>query len=163
MESLEDLKNIFVSDAEGVGLCRTEFMFFQRDRINLFRRIIISNTVEQRRSFLEEMSPLHQEDFRFIFRSLPVKIINIRLMDPPLHEILSRSVDDFFMTSSYEEELADVADALGMSINQCLGRINGILESFPTLGFRGFRTALLFPEIIEMQTKTIIGIFIILF
>jgi pyruvate,orthophosphate dikinase len=132
-------------DAGGIGLCRTEHMFFQGGRIGAMRRMILAGTEEDRRAALEELRPMQTEDFRELFRVMAGKPVVIRLLDPPLHEFLPHG----------EEEIASLAAAIGLSAAEVQARTREISEFNPMLGNRGCRIGIAYPEIYEMQARAI--------
>jgi pyruvate,orthophosphate dikinase len=132
--------------AEGIGLCRTEHMFFDADRILAVREMILATTSEGRRAALEKLLPFQRDDFVELFtimRGLPV---TIRLLDPPLHEFLPKT----------EEEIAEVAEAMKVEPTALRDRVTALTESNPMLGHRGCRLLITYPEIPEMQTRAIL-------
>ena len=132
--------------AEGIGLCRTEHMFFDEDRIPAVRKMILSNTVEDRVEALDKLLPMQQQDFVDIYKVMGDKPVNIRLLDPPLHEFLPHDDETI-------EELAKDMNIPGSEIKK---RIADLAEFNPMLGHRGCRLAVTYPEIAVMQTKAII-------
>jgi pyruvate, orthophosphate dikinase len=131
--------------AEGIGLCRTEHMFFGEDRIAAVREMILSDTVEQRRKALDKLLPFQREDFIGIFRAMHGLPVTIRTLDPPLHEFLP----------SQESQIQDLAKTMGVTVEQ-LKRKNAELHEFnPMLGHRGVRLGIAYPEITEMQFRAI--------
>jgi len=131
--------------AEGIGLCRTEHMFFDEDRIVAVRRMILSHDEEQRRDALESLLPYQRQDFIEIFRAMRGLPVTIRLLDPPLHEFLPRE----------ESEFADVAEAMRVDPEALRRRALDLTEANPMLGHRGCRLAITYPEIYEMQARAI--------
>jgi len=132
--------------AEGVGLCRTEHMFFQAERILAVRRMILSSTSEERSRPLVEILPMQREDFVGIFRAMAGRPVTIRLLDPPLHEFLPHS----------GEEMANLAREIGMPELELRRKVEGLREFNPMLGHRGSRLAITYPEIYEMQVRAIV-------
>lgn len=132
--------------AEGIGLCRTEHMFFGGDRILAVREMIFADTVEDRKKALEKLLPLQREDFHGIFKVMDGKPVTIRTLDPPLHEFLPHQMHE-------KEELSA---SLGISIKDVDSKIESLHEFNPMLGFRGCRLGVSYPEIIEMQARAII-------
>ena len=132
--------------AEGIGLCRTEHMFFGDDRILAVRRMILAGDESSRREALEEILPVQRQDFLGILRAMAGLPVTIRLLDPPLHEFLPQG----------EEEIKRVSDALTVSPEVVLQRITQLHEFNPMLGHRGVRLAVTYPEIYEVQTQAII-------
>jgi pyruvate,orthophosphate dikinase len=131
--------------AEGIGLCRTEHMFFDADRIVAVREMILADNENGRRDALAKLLPMQREDFESLFtimRGLPV---TIRLLDPPLHEFLPHS----------DQEMNEVAQSLGVSVDKLKSRAQEMHEFNPMLGFRGVRLAIAYPEIAEMQARAI--------
>ena len=131
--------------AEGVGLCRTEHMFFEADRIIAMREMIVSNNLEQRRSALGKLLPMQKADFQDIFRIMQGLPITIRLLDPPLHEFLPKT----------DEEIREVAEAAGVAADDVRRRAAQLEEANPMLGHRGCRLGVTYPEISEMQARAI--------
>ena len=131
--------------AEGIGLCRTEHMFFDDDRIVSMREMILSDTENDRRAALAKLLPMQRSDFRELFEIMAGLPVTIRLLDPPLHEFLPKS----------EEEIADVARAMGISAEKLRLRTDALHEFNPMLGHRGCRLAVSYPEIAEMQARAI--------
>lgn len=131
--------------AEGIGLCRTEHMFFNEDRIPSVRRMILSKTKEQREKYLAELLPMQKEDFMGIYKAMKDLPVTVRLLDPPLHEFLPTEPEDI-------EALAGDMD---MSMDEMMSTIHGLEEFNPMLGHRGCRLAVTFPEIAVMQTRAI--------
>ncbi|MBL25135.1 MAG: pyruvate, phosphate dikinase [Rhodospirillaceae bacterium] len=131
--------------AEGIGLCRTEHMFFDSERIVAMREMIVSTDAPRRRAALAKLLPMQRADFAEIFRIMNGLPVTIRLLDPPLHEFLPKS----------EEEFAEVAEAAGVDVEQVRRRALQLEESNPMLGHRGCRLAITYPEISEMQARAI--------
>ena len=131
--------------AEGIGLCRTEHMFFEGDRIDAVREMIIADTVEERRAALAKIEPLQQADFEGLFREMAGLPVTIRTLDPPLHEFLPHG----------DEEITALAAKLGVEYKKVKSKIENLHESNPMLGFRGCRLGLIYPEITEMQARAI--------
>ena len=154
-ETAADVARAVEMGAEGLGLCRTEHMFFAEDRIDFMRAMILSSTVEQRREILNQMLPLQRADFLAIFRLCPGKQVTIRLLDPPLHEFLPSPLGSD--ADKYKEEVKALANRLKMSEDQCHDRIRALSERNPMMGFRGVRLSVVQPEITEMQTKAMVG------
>ncbi len=133
--------------AEGIGLVRTEHMFFAEDRIFAFRKMIVAKTVEERRKALAEILPIQQGDFEAIFETMKGLPVTVRLLDPPLHEFLPQ----------VEEDIVELANALNISVDDLKTTIHDLHELNPMLGHRGCRLAVTYPEIAEMQTTAIIN------
>jgi len=131
--------------AEGIGLCRTEHMFFDADRILAVREMILSETVEQRRAALAKILPMQRKDFIELFEIMAGLPLTIRLLDPPLHEFLPHSEDD----------LKEVASAAGVGMATIRKRADDLKEFNPMLGHRGCRLGISYPEIYEMQARAI--------
>jgi len=131
--------------AEGIGLCRTEHMFFEGDRIDAVREMIIADTEEERRAALAKIEPLQQGDFEGLFRVMDGLPVTIRTLDPPLHEFLPHE----------EHEIEALANKLGVDPKKVKSRVDGLREANPMLGFRGCRLGLIYPEITEMQARAI--------
>jgi pyruvate,orthophosphate dikinase len=153
-ETVEDVQQAQRMGAEGIGLCRTEHMFFQADRINLFRSMILAQDSHERATWLLKLQPLQQRDFLEIFRIVGDAQVTIRLLDPPLHEFLPSP-----KSPGFEEEIRGLAQRLEIDPEECQRRVLDLQESNPMLGFRGCRLAIVYPEITEMQTKAIISKF----
>ena len=132
--------------AEGIGLCRTEHMFFAEDRIPAVREMIVANNEEQRRKALDKLLPMQREDFEGIFRAMKGLPVTIRLLDPPLHEFLPHD----------EKDIKKLASDMGLTFEELKGTVNSLQEFNPMLGHRGCRLAVTYPEIAEMQTTAII-------
>jgi len=131
--------------AEGIGLCRTEHMFFEGERIVAVREMILADDEKGRRSALAKLLPMQRSDFFELFSIMKGLPVTIRLLDPPLHEFLPHT----------DEEIADVAKAMGQSEEKLRRRANELHEFNPMLGFRGCRLAIAYPEIAEMQARAI--------
>src|SRR5262252_4934061 len=131
--------------AEGIGLCRTEHMFFEEDRIRAVREMILADDEKSRRAALAKLLPMQRADFVELFEIMQGLPVTIRLLDPPLHEFLPHS----------EEEIAEVAAAMGADPKKLADRARELHEFNPMLGFRGCRLALVYPEIAEMQARAI--------
>jgi len=131
--------------AEGIGLCRTEHMFFDEDRIRAVREMILADDEKSRRTALAKLLPMQRADFVELFEIMQGLPVTIRLLDPPLHEFLPHS----------EEEIAEVAAAMGADAKKLADRARDLNEFNPMLGFRGCRLALAYPEIAEMQARAI--------
>jgi pyruvate, orthophosphate dikinase len=132
--------------AEGIGLCRTEHMFFDPQRIHHMREMILASTVEARKAALAKLLPYQREDFIGIFKEMNGLPVTIRLLDPPLHEFLPHN----------EKDQAELARSLNMSLEQVKSRVAQLHEANPMLGHRGDRLAVTYPEILEMQVHAII-------
>ena len=132
--------------AEGIGLCRTEHMFFEPDRIFAFRQMIVSSNEEQRRKALDKILPMQRSDFEGLFTEMKGYPVTIRLLDPPLHEFLPQD----------EEDIAALAKELGISSDELRSIVKNLHELNPMMGHRGCRLAVSYPEIAEMQTRAII-------
>mgnify|MGYP000281882073 CR=1 FL=1 len=132
--------------AQGIGLCRTEHMFFDPERIAAFREMICSDTVEEREAALAKIMPMQQADFEALFESMEGDPVTIRFLDPPLHEFVPTE----------EAEIAALAKAQGKSVEAIKGIIQGLHEANPMMGHRGCRLCVTYPEIAVMQTKAVI-------
>ncbi|MBN2458203.1 pyruvate, phosphate dikinase [Candidatus Woesearchaeota archaeon] len=132
--------------AEGIGLCRTEHMFFEGERIRAMREMIVAETVEERKEALAKLLPFQKHDFSGLFKVMKGKPVTIRLLDPPLHEFLPKE----------DEEIRGLAKELGIAEEKLRERIEALHEQNPMLGHRGCRLGITYPEIIEMQTRAII-------
>ncbi len=142
-----DAKQALEFGAEGIGLCRTEHMFFNEDRIMAVRRMIVSTTERQRKAALEELLPIQQEDFRQLYLAMEGRQVTIRLLDPPLHEFIPKE----------KEEIEELARQMGISYESLDETVRSLHEVNPMMGHRGCRLAVTFPEIARMQTAAIIG------
>ncbi len=142
----QDAKKARELGAEGIGLCRTEHMFFEADRIAAFREMICSDTVEEREAALEKILPYQQSDFEAIYEALEGNPVTIRFLDPPLHEFVPTE----------EADIQKLADAQGKSVETIKNIINSLHEFNPMMGHRGCRLAVTYPEIAKMQTKAVI-------
>ena len=141
-----DAKKARELGAEGIGLCRTEHMFFEEDRIAAFREMICADTVEEREAALEKILPYQQGDFKALYEALEGNPVTIRFLDPPLHEFVPTE----------EEDIKKLADAQGKSVEDIKTLIAGLHEFNPMMGHRGCRLAVTYPEIAKMQTKAVI-------
>ena len=141
-----DAKKAVELGAEGIGLCRTEHMFFGEGRIDAFREMICSTTVEEREAALAKVLPYQQEDFEGLFEALEGNPVTIRFLDPPLHEFVP----------SEEEDIKKLADAQGKTVEEIKTIINSLHEFNPMMGHRGCRLAVTYPEIAKMQTTAVI-------
>ena len=144
-ETEKDSKTARDFGAEGIGLCRTEHMFFDEERILSVRQMILSKSIEDRKSALEKILPYQREDFKKIFKVMSGLPVTVRLLDPPLHEFLPKS----------EKDIDEVARSLNLSSKEIKDRISELHEENPMLGHRGCRLGISFPEIYEMQCKAI--------
>jgi pyruvate,orthophosphate dikinase len=142
----KDAEKALEFGAEGIGLCRTEHMFFAEDRIPAVREMIVSPTEHDRRIALDKILPMQRSDFEGIFKAMAGMPVTIRLLDPPLHEFLP--VED--------EDIADLATTMDMSFETLKGIVVSLQEVNPMMGMRGCRLPIKWPEIAEMQTKAII-------
>ncbi len=133
--------------AEGIGLCRTEHMFFEKDRIPKVRRMIVAKTKEEREKALAELLPLQKDDFKGLFKTMAGYPVTIRLIDPPLHEFLPHD----------DEQIKATAKELGISEKELKDVVESLSELNPMLGHRGCRLTITYPEIAVMQTRAIIG------
>lgn len=141
-----DAKVAFGFGAEGVGLCRTEHMFFEADRIAAVREMIVSTTVEARKKALKKILPMQQKDFKGIFKAMQGKSVTIRFLDPPLHEFLPHK----------DEEIKALAKEMGLTFADLKATVESLHEFNPMMGHRGLRLAVTYPEIAEMQTEAVI-------
>lgn len=132
--------------AEGIGLCRTEHMFFEGDRIKSIRKMIVAKTVEAREAALDEILPLQQGDFEAMYKELNGLPMTIRFLDPPLHEFVPTK----------DDEIAELADELGITAKELKEVCESLHETNPMMGHRGLRLAVTYPEIAKMQTKAVI-------
>ena len=133
--------------AQGIGLCRTEHMFFDKDRIFSMRKMILADTVEERKAALAELLPMQQKDFEGLYEIMGGLNVNVRLLDPPLHEFLPQE----------DDKIEELAKATGRTVEQVKARCEELHEFNPMMGHRGCRLAVSYPEICEMQTTAIIN------
>ena len=141
-----DAANAVHLGAEGIGLCRTEHMFFNPDRIPKIRKMILSDTTEEREAALNELIPFQKADFKGIYKAMEGRPVTIRFLDPPLHEFVPTEGED----------IKKLADAQGKSVEQIKAIIAGLHEFNPMMGHRGCRLAVTYPEIAKMQTSAVI-------
>ena len=141
-----DASNAREFGAEGIGLCRTEHMFFGGDRVRSVRKMILAGSETERRAALAELLPYQKEDFKGIFQAMKGLPVTIRLLDPPLHEFLPRD----------EDGQKEMADSLGVTIDEVRSKVEALDEFNPMLGHRGCRLGITFPEITEMQSRAVI-------
>ena len=132
--------------AEGVGLCRTEHMFFEGDRIMAIREMIVADNVEDRKKALAKLLPMQRQDFIGIYKAMEGKSVTVRYLDPPLHEFVPHT----------EEEMAELAAQMGLPFEKIKATVEGLHEFNPMLGHRGCRLSITYPEIAEMQTRAVI-------
>ena len=142
----KDAKQAIEFGAEGVGLCRTEHMFFEASRIKAMREMIVSNNEEQRRTALNKLLPMQRKDFEEIYEAMQGLPVTIRYLDPPLHEFLPQD----------EEDIKALADEMNISFEDLKAVISSLHEFNPMMGHRGCRLAVSYPEIAEMQTRAVI-------
>jgi len=140
-----DAKRAFQFGAQGIGLCRTEHMFFDKEKLIHFRAMIVSDTAEERKEALKKILPLQQKDFLGIFKAMEGKPVTIRLLDPPLHEFVPHT----------PEETKELADFLNVPIETLQVKIDKLREQNPMLGHRGCRLAVTYPEIYDIQVEAI--------
>jgi pyruvate,orthophosphate dikinase len=141
----EDVKRAFEFGAQGVGLCRTEHMFFDKEKLIHFRAMIVADTGEERKRRLKQILPLQQKDFFGIFKAMEGRPVTIRLLDPPLHEFVPHT----------PEETRELADFLNVSVESLEPKIERLHEQNPMLGHRGCRLAITYPEIYDMQVEAL--------
>lgn len=141
-----DAAQAYKFGAEGIGLCRTEHMFFNADRIPAIRQMICSDTVEERKKALAKLAPMQQGDFESIYEAMEGNPVTIRFLDPPLHEFVPTEEDD----------IKKLADDMGKSVEDIKAIISGLHEFNPMMGHRGCRLCVTYPEIAEMQTTAVI-------
>jgi len=141
-----DAANAVHLGAEGIGLCRTEHMFFNPDRIPKIRKMILSDTTEEREAALNELIPFQKADFKGIYKAMEGRPVTIRFLDPPLHEFVPNTAD----------EIKAMADEMGISTDEVQRRCDDLKEFNPMMGHRGCRLSVTFPEIARMQTRAVI-------
>ena len=144
-DSPKDAKQAYAFGASGIGLCRTEHMFFAEDRIAAIREMICSDTVEQREKALAKLEPMQQSDFEGIYEAMEGNPVTIRFLDPPLHEFVPHE----------EKDIATLAKTQGKTVEQVKNIIASLQEFNPMMGHRGCRLAVTYPEIAEMQTRAV--------
>ncbi len=142
-----DAKRARQFGAEGIGLCRTEHMFFEEDKIFTFRQMIVAEDLEARKKALRKLLPLQKRDFKGIFKAMNGLPVTIRLLDPPLHEFVPRE----------RKEVKQLADAVGLSRGQVQAKIDSLHELNPMLGHRGCRLGITYPEVYDMQVEAIMA------
>ena len=142
----KDAANAFKFGAEGIGLCRTEHMFFEEDRIPAVREMIVAKTEEQRRKALAKLLPMQRGDFEGLFKEMKGLPVTIRFLDPPLHEFLPHA----------EEDIASLAKEMGIDFEELKETVADLQEFNPMMGHRGCRLSVSYPEIAEMQTRAVI-------
>ena len=142
----QDAAQAYRFGAEGIGLCRTEHMFFEGERIKAMREMIVARTEDQRRKALDKLLPMQRADFEGLFREMKGYPVTIRYLDPPLHEFLPQD----------EEDIKTLADEMGMSYDDLKAIVDSLHEFNPMMGHRGCRLAVSYPEIAEMQTRAVI-------
>ncbi|MBR5227710.1 MAG: pyruvate, phosphate dikinase [Clostridia bacterium] len=141
-----DARQAAIFGAEGIGLCRTEHMFFEADRIKAMREMIVSDSEEQRRKALDKLLPMQRGDFEGLYEAMEGKAVTIRYLDPPLHEFLPTE----------EKDIIEIAGELGITVEKLKHVIESLHEFNPMMGHRGCRLAVSYPEIAEMQTRAVI-------
>ena len=141
-----DAKRAFSLGADGIGLCRTEHMFFEGDRIAAFREMICADTLEQREAALDKILPIQQGDFEKLYEAMEGRPVTIRFLDPPLHEFVPTE----------EKDIELLADSLGKTVEDIKAIIDSLHEFNPMMGHRGCRLAVTYPEIAKMQTRAVI-------
>jgi pyruvate, orthophosphate dikinase len=145
-DSPRDSEQAVKFGAEGIGLCRTEHMFFEEDRIPAVREMIVAKSEEQRRKALDKLLPMQKSDFIGIYEAMEVRPVTIRLLDPPLHEFLPHE----------DEDIRELASTMGLSFDELKSTVESLHEFNPMMGHRGCRLAVSYPEIAEMQARAII-------
>jgi len=145
-DNVTDAKKAFELGAEGIGLCRTEHMFFEGDRIAAIREMICSDTVEQREKALDKLLPMQQGDFEALYEAMEGRPVTIRFLDPPLHEFVPTE----------EKDIEALANTQGKTVAEIKAIIASLHEFNPMMGHRGCRLAVTYPEIAKMQTKAVI-------
>lgn len=149
-ETVKDARQAHEFGADGIGLVRTEHMFFEAERIKAIREFIISETVEQRTQALEKIRPMQEKDFEELVEAIEGHPMTVRYLDPPLHEFLPHS----------QNEIQGLADEFGYTLEQVQARIDSLHEANPMMGHRGCRLAVSYPELAIMQTKALINAYI---
>lgn len=146
----KDAKQARAFGAEGIGLCRTEHMFFESNRIKAMREMILADTEEQRRAALNKLLPMQRGDFEELFEAMGNYPVTIRYLDPPLHEFLP----------TQEEAIREIAEDIGIPVEKVKARISELHEANPMMGHRGCRLAISYPELAEMQTRAVIEAYV---
>jgi len=141
-----DAKVAYDFGAEGIGLCRTEHMFFEGDRIKAMREMIVSNTLEERQKALNKLLPMQREDFVGLYEAMQGHPVTIRYLDPPLHEFLPNE----------DEDIKELAKEMGLTFEELKATVESLHETNPMLGHRGVRLSITYPEIAKMQTRAVI-------
>ena len=142
----KDAEQAIKFGAEGIGLCRTEHMFFEADRIPVVREMIVSKIEEQRRAALEKLLPIQRKDFEGLYEAMQGHPVTIRFLDPPLHEFLPHK----------DEEIKELAKEMGLTFEELKSTVEDLHEFNPMMGHRGCRLSVSYPEIAEMQTRAVI-------
>ena len=142
----DDAENAVHLGAEGIGLCRTEHMFFAPERIPKIRRMILSDTTEEREAALNQLIPYQKGDFKGIYEAMEGRPVTIRFLDPPLHEFVPTT----------DEEMKELADDMGLTLADVKARCDALHEFNPMMGHRGCRLSVTYPEIAKMQTRAVI-------
>ena len=151
-----DAKRALEYGAEGIGLCRTEHMFFEAERLPTVQKMILSDTTEERQKYLDILRPMQREDFRGLFEAMSGMPVIIRMIDPPLHEFLPGHDELTTELADLEKDTSAPHDAEIAEVERKLGRVDDLHEENPMLGFRGVRLGILMPEIPRMQARAII-------
>ncbi|MGC6455658.1 MAG: pyruvate, phosphate dikinase [Coraliomargaritaceae bacterium] len=144
-DSPEQAASAVAMGAQGIGLCRTEHMFFEGDRINYMRQMILATDEKERRAALKKLLPFQRKDFNGLFKAMGGRPVTVRLLDPPLHEFLPHD----------ESSKRELANALGVNVDIISNRVHALHEANPMLGHRGCRLGISYPEITEMQARAI--------
>ena len=144
-DTAKDAKVAINFKAEGIGLCRTEHMFFEKEKIFSIRKLIVSDKEEDRNKALKELLPMQQKDFEELFKQADGKVLTIRLLDPPLHEFLPKT----------DEEIYELSKSLKIEIKELKNKVNSLKEFNPMMGLRGCRLGIIYPEITSMQAEAI--------
>ena len=142
----KDAEQAIKFGAEGIGLCRTEHMFFEADRIPVVREMIVSKTEEQRRAALEKLLPMQRKDFEGLYEAMKGHPVTIRFLDPPLHEFLPHK----------DDEIRELSKEMGLTFEELKATVENLHEFNPMMGHRGCRLSVSYPEIAEMQTRAVI-------
>ena len=144
-DTAKDAKVAINFGADGIGLCRTEHMFFEKEKIFSIRKLIVSDKEEDRKKALKELLPMQQKDFENLFKETNGKVLTIRLLDPPLHEFLPKT----------DEEIYELSQSLKIEIKELRNKVNSLKEFNPMMGLRGCRLGIIYPEITSMQAEAI--------
>jgi pyruvate, orthophosphate dikinase len=157
VDNVEEVEKAAEFQAEGIGMCRMEHLLFQENRIKLFRKVLFAETKDEKQSWLDSLAPLLRQDFLEIYRLMRDKQVIVRLIDTPISEFLPDPT-----SSNFSQNISELCRSSGMHEDQCKSHILQLQEMNPVMGFRGCRLSVVFPELVEMQAKALIGNHILL-